>query len=89
MALRDEAWDLDPGGIALTAERSAIEAAVELVAAGCATRVALTGLREVDVLIAGAKRFGGSRHVRVRRLRPSGDGPVALVVEAAPIRAAR
>ena len=82
MALRDEAWDLDPGGLAMTAERSAIEAAIELVAGGCATRVALTALRQVDALIPGAKRYAASRHVRVRRLRPNGDGPVALVIEA-------
>ena len=79
--------DLDPTSLALTSELASIEAANELVASGRVTSVSLAGLRLVEALLPAAERYAGRRHVRVRPLWPMGDGPVDLVIEAAPRRA--
>jgi hypothetical protein len=79
--------DLNPTALALTSELASIRAAIELVASGRVTRVALAGLRLVEVLLPEAERYAGRRRVRVRPLWPMGDGPVDLVIEAEPQRA--
>jgi hypothetical protein len=80
----DTATDLDSTALAMTSERASIEAAIELVASGRVRSVALTGLRLAEVLLPEAERYAGRRHVRVSALWPMGDGPIDLVIEAAP-----
>jgi hypothetical protein len=63
-------------------EIRSVAAAIEMVAAGSASRVTLAGLRFGAALVPEARRRAASHHVRVRPLWPMGDGPVDLVIEA-------
>jgi hypothetical protein len=64
-------------------ELAKLEAAIELVATGMATRVALTNLRLADLLVEEAERRAAERNLRVRVRWPADDGPIGLVIETA------
>ena len=64
-------------------ELATLEAAIELVATGVATRVALTNMRRPDLLVDDAERRAAARNLRVRVQWPPDEGPIGLVIETA------
>ena len=70
-----------PAAAAPEHELATLEAAIELVASGMATRVALTNLRRADLLVEEAERRAADRNLRVQVRWPPDEGPVGIVIE--------